>query len=197
MRGTALPNRRKRSAAETPSPPASRSAASPSRGSWASDRSEEHTSELQSLTNLVCRLLLEISKAHDKRPALVLVEMADPAGPTTRVLARVDDRPLGAVGAAIFTQPLNDVQHRPGPAQPQVRLRAHLHARADPDIPSPRPADPAVPGGLLEGDPPLVCHDSHAHQDPKSYPTPRFASLFEIVRGQPRSPLLPRPPSSA
>src|SRR5258706_15021874 len=28
------------------------------------DRSEEHTSELQSLTNLVCRLLLEIRRAH-------------------------------------------------------------------------------------------------------------------------------------
>src|SRR5258706_12007993 len=27
-------------------------------------RSEEHTSELQSLTNLVCRLLLEIRRAH-------------------------------------------------------------------------------------------------------------------------------------
>src|SRR5437016_9776676 len=38
-------------------------------------RSEEHTSELQSLTNLVCRLLLEKKKktlssiqSHDKRP---------------------------------------------------------------------------------------------------------------------------------
>src|SRR5258706_13239240 len=29
------------------------------------ERSEEHTSELQSLTNLVCRLLLENEKAHD------------------------------------------------------------------------------------------------------------------------------------
>src|SRR5258706_14859713 len=29
-----------------------------------SPRSEEHTSELQSLTNLVCRLLLEIRRAH-------------------------------------------------------------------------------------------------------------------------------------
>src|SRR5262249_62381136 len=30
-------------------------------------RSEEHTSELQSLTNLVCRLLLEKKKKRDKR----------------------------------------------------------------------------------------------------------------------------------
>src|SRR5262249_62012700 len=29
------------------------------------DRSEEHTSELQSLTNLVCRLLLEKKKTHN------------------------------------------------------------------------------------------------------------------------------------
>src|SRR2546430_11970909 len=31
-------------------------------------RSEEHTSELQSQSNLVCRLLLEKKKAHDYRP---------------------------------------------------------------------------------------------------------------------------------
>src|SRR5258706_5933032 len=30
-------------------------------------RSEEHTSELQSLTNLVCRLLLEKKKKHERR----------------------------------------------------------------------------------------------------------------------------------
>src|SRR5262249_59362155 len=33
-----------------------------------SGRSEEHTSELQSLTNLVCRLLLEKKKAHVTLP---------------------------------------------------------------------------------------------------------------------------------
>src|SRR5262249_58801523 len=43
-------------------------------GSWWSDvpfrqRSEEHTSELQSLTNLVCRLLLEKKKKIHKRHA--------------------------------------------------------------------------------------------------------------------------------
>src|SRR5438093_7474871 len=32
------------------------------------DRSEEHTSELQSLTNLVCRLLLEKKKKNSKPP---------------------------------------------------------------------------------------------------------------------------------
>src|SRR2546430_12115031 len=36
-------------------------------------RSEEHTSELQSQSNLVCRLLLEKKKKADRRPALLLV----------------------------------------------------------------------------------------------------------------------------
>src|SRR5258705_8890282 len=34
------------------------------RGSWSSMRSEEHTSELQSLRHLVCRLLLEKKKKY-------------------------------------------------------------------------------------------------------------------------------------
>src|SRR5258706_3354819 len=35
-------------------------------------RSEEHTSELQSLTNLVCRLLLEKKKNNNTHPILLL-----------------------------------------------------------------------------------------------------------------------------
>src|SRR2546430_3003192 len=35
---------------------------------WISERSEEHTSELQSQSNLVCRLLLEKKKSPDGRP---------------------------------------------------------------------------------------------------------------------------------
>src|SRR5438046_8018671 len=35
-----------------------------STSAWLRSRSEEHTSELQSLTNLVCRLLLEKKKQH-------------------------------------------------------------------------------------------------------------------------------------
>src|SRR5258706_10363906 len=34
---------------------------------WFSTRSEEHTSELQSLTNLVCRLLLEKKKKNQRK----------------------------------------------------------------------------------------------------------------------------------
>src|SRR5262249_61439462 len=60
-----------------PTPPASPAAslAAPSEvspqagGGLTSDRSEEHTSELQSLTNLVCRLLLEKKKKHTTRLA--------------------------------------------------------------------------------------------------------------------------------
>src|SRR5437016_12091108 len=37
-------------------------------------RSEEHTSELQSLTNLVCRLLLEKKKATENQPVLYVRE---------------------------------------------------------------------------------------------------------------------------
>src|SRR2546430_13029635 len=45
--------------------PATRGAASPPPGG---DRSEEHTSELQSQSNLVCRLLLEKKKPPTRRP---------------------------------------------------------------------------------------------------------------------------------
>src|SRR5438093_2603750 len=38
----------------------------------AGDRSEEHTSELQSLTNLVCRLLLEKKKNHIQNAVIFL-----------------------------------------------------------------------------------------------------------------------------
>src|SRR5688572_32647221 len=38
------------------------SAYQPGKGAWATARSEEHTSELQSQSNLVCRLLLEKKK---------------------------------------------------------------------------------------------------------------------------------------
>src|SRR2546427_1058051 len=38
-------------------------------GSTGTLRSEEHTSELQSQSNLVCRLLLEKKKTRDRRPA--------------------------------------------------------------------------------------------------------------------------------
>src|SRR5258708_20546847 len=47
------------------------------------DRSEEHTSELQSPDHLVCRLLLEKKKQHDKGPRLHVVLLpAPPREPT-------------------------------------------------------------------------------------------------------------------
>src|SRR5437016_8290764 len=46
--------------------PVGRDQRSRRRGEARRDRSEEHTSELQSLTNLVCRLLLEKKKKNKK-----------------------------------------------------------------------------------------------------------------------------------
>src|SRR5258706_4251822 len=44
-------------------------------GSSSLNRSEEHTSELQSLTNLVCRLLLEKKKTNRSNEARVMKEL--------------------------------------------------------------------------------------------------------------------------
>src|SRR5438034_5882357 len=63
VRPTARPSARSRLAPYTPASPAPGSAsASSSRASHAGSRSEEHTSELQSHSDLVCRLLLEKKK---------------------------------------------------------------------------------------------------------------------------------------
>src|SRR5438093_4060158 len=42
--------------------------------SWSDNRSEEHTSELQSLTNLVCRLLLEKKKRKKNKTIFCLTK---------------------------------------------------------------------------------------------------------------------------
>src|SRR5258705_3419424 len=52
-----------------------------------SDRSEEHTSELQSLRHLVCRLLLEKKKKQPNKPALT----ADDAVPKRMVKTDIYD----------------------------------------------------------------------------------------------------------
>src|SRR5438270_522113 len=48
------------------------------KSSLAFDRSEEHTSELQSQSNLVCRLLLEKKKHHHHMISLILQRSAHP-----------------------------------------------------------------------------------------------------------------------
>src|SRR5258706_7702960 len=53
-------------------------------------RSEEHTSELQSLTNLVCRLLLEKKKIHDS------IQIAD-IYPSSNAVRIKDARAYSAV----------------------------------------------------------------------------------------------------
>src|SRR2546430_5294973 len=78
-------------------------------------RSEEHTSELQSQSNLVCRLLLEKKKTDHRRPPLRLC-------PTTTALAVSSTparAPLHSPAAAV---PCQHLQHRlcsrPLPLQP-------------------------------------------------------------------------------
>src|SRR2546425_2841319 len=58
------------------------------------DRSEEHTSELQSLAYLVCRLLLEKKKtyAQRQRPA---ADQHAPRGPAAPTAAEPDPAPRG------------------------------------------------------------------------------------------------------
>src|SRR5438270_5559125 len=60
----------------------SRTGASPARARWARTRSEEHTSELQSQSNLVCRLLLE------KKNTGPLPEPLAPRGPVILPVSR-------------------------------------------------------------------------------------------------------------
>src|SRR2546430_5172088 len=55
-------------------PCAARSEAAPRWGRRKDSRSEEHTSELQSQSNLVCRLLLEKKKKKQLRQVLIVVD---------------------------------------------------------------------------------------------------------------------------
>src|SRR5260370_30066128 len=57
-------------------------------------RSEEHTSELQSHLNLVCRLLLE-KKKHDKQPATRADTIPAPPVPSPLTHTQVLDARLG------------------------------------------------------------------------------------------------------
>src|SRR5262249_56722027 len=61
-------------------------------------RSEEHTSELQSLTNIVCRLLLE-KKTPTERPGAVAPERTGPENAGTADLRARTDRPSASSGA--------------------------------------------------------------------------------------------------
>src|SRR5258706_11473943 len=63
--------------------------ASSSRRSPRRARSEEHTSELQSLTNLVCRLLLEKKKKKTLRPHVQRTTTDQPSIGTSVALVRV------------------------------------------------------------------------------------------------------------
>src|SRR2546430_6649501 len=57
-------------------------------GTGSGYRSEEHTSELQSQSNLVCRLLLEKKKTHQPRPCPPLPDPPQPPPPVPRAPPR-------------------------------------------------------------------------------------------------------------
>src|SRR5262249_40663311 len=59
--------------------------------------SEEHTSELQSLTNLVCRLLLE-KKKKVRREAVALADVCHAGGDRRECIARGDMDLVAAAG---------------------------------------------------------------------------------------------------
>src|SRR5438046_1494112 len=75
--------------------------ASSSRPSWAcSARSEEHTSELQSLTNLVCRLLLDSAP-----PELSALSLHD----ALPILESLILALLGGIAGCLLALPMNGV----------------------------------------------------------------------------------------
>src|SRR5256885_3052109 len=61
-------------------------------------RSEEHTSELQSPCNLVCRLLLEKTKQHRVGRPVELGKDSEPPAMETRVLQRRDHAAVAQTG---------------------------------------------------------------------------------------------------
>src|SRR2546429_1415883 len=79
---------------------------------WQADRSEEHTSELQSRLHLVCRLLLEKKKKNNRRAR---------RGPHTHTRRH---RPLHArsQGRRLPTRPT--LRSRPPPGTPPASQRA-------------------------------------------------------------------------
>src|SRR5829696_6016325 len=85
-------------------------------------RSEEHTSELQSLTNLVCRLLLEKKKARRVRPYPAIHPAVHPRGPRRdrRGGGRVLVRPGGRDGAAVRRDDGADMGQYGGQVRPQA-----------------------------------------------------------------------------
>src|SRR5256886_12510160 len=87
-------------------------------GRWATKRSEEHTSELQSQSNLVCRLLLEKKTPCDRQLPTRRVVQADLSRPA--VVASIGKRcapdpPAGIPGFVVGARV----------GQPDVLVRRH------------------------------------------------------------------------
>src|SRR5882724_5501524 len=65
-------------------------------------RSEEHTSELQSLRHLVCRLLLEKKKKNDRRQKMYVLKTFDLQ--SLRLIADEDPVPVGPLAHCLLDQ---------------------------------------------------------------------------------------------
>src|ERR1019366_8680616 len=101
---------------------------------WKKDvcRSEEHTSELQSLTNLVCRLLLE--KNHDSK-------YGDPARRSHRLARRLYETPRRRERTARRTRPRS--RRRRGPDRTR-EFSFFFNGRATPRYLHPSPPRPSA-----------------------------------------------------
>src|SRR5256886_3207857 len=78
------------SASETPARSTSRS------------RSEEHTSELQSQSNLVCRLLLEKKKIQELTPQPLAIKLVEPIHPCPGLAPVVASSARSAIEAPLY-----------------------------------------------------------------------------------------------
>src|SRR5207249_1076192 len=83
-------------------------------------RSEEHTSELQSRFDLVCRLLLENKKIHPRRAHLLLLRACPP--PHIYALSLHAALPISAAMHAIFVRVSNDADATCGASTTFVRF---------------------------------------------------------------------------
>src|SRR3989454_2602417 len=90
-------------------------------GFTASLRSEEHTSELQSPCNLVCRLLLEKKKTNNYVHATRVPPSAKPPGPTFLISSKDQDGCALGVHTDELSSPPTSHQHESQVAVQAIR----------------------------------------------------------------------------
>src|SRR2546430_1715719 len=98
------------------------------------DRSEEHTSELQSQSNIVCRLLLQ-----KKKRVLYIIHFFffnDTATTEIYTLSLHDAPPISPLGSGCGTAPVKDLVQHAGQREHQHDARAE---QDQPDVSQDRP----------------------------------------------------------